>query len=460
MRSYGRIILTSTHVVAARVSRIKRRCVVEKCAALPQPTPDALVDAFDWSEIVQSISDAVSDCGVENAPIALVIPACWCYCHRLTLPGRRFDESAAAYELEEFLPVPLEDVTTAFAWDTRTTLGIAVRTRPLRELLNELEFEHIAISAVYVDALACAAAHAASGGTPTGLVVRDGRRITFLCNDSIGNTPQVVRPLLCPVECCPDVFMEQQKARTSAAFEVSACTWHVCDLRGTLPLSSTPLDEASRHFTLSDGDGLDTTIRASVDHAACPDLRKGALAAGSAFTPIASATKTTLLLLTIMLLSIVLDQRFEIEQCDRHLALLHQQQVEVYQTTMPGSTVRANFALQLASERRRMDAVTRGDTQSSDGDTLARRRCSAALDALRDFVAKVPDDVRLLVQDVNLDEQQFAIRGLTTDHRDAERLTEAVNKLTDWVATTPRTSRVREGGVEFTIRAHRRSNDD
>ena len=57
------------------------------------------------------------------------------------------------------------------------------------------------------------------------------------------------------------------------------------------------------------------------------------------------------------------------------------------------------------------------------------RRRDFVLTTLRNVVANLPSDVRLMLLEARLDERQLTLRGQTAQHRDAERITEAVNRV-------------------------------
>ena len=78
---------------------------------------------------------------------------------------------------------------------------------------------------------------------------------------------------------------------------------------------------------------------------------------------------------------------------------------------------------------------------------------------LRDVVAGLPDDVRVMLIDARLDSRQLSLRGQTAAHRDAERIVEAINRTAAFSAGPPRTTRLKTGGVEFSVIATRGSTD-
>ena len=65
-----------------------------------------------------------------------------------------------------------------------------------------------------------------------------------------------------------------------------------------------------------------------------------------------------------------------------------------------------------------------------------------------------------MLDEVRLDEHQVTLRGKTASHRDAERVFEAMGKVSRLQVRPPRTTRLRSGGVEFWIVAMRSSGNE
>jgi hypothetical protein len=72
---------------------------------------------------------------------------------------------------------------------------------------------------------------------------------------------------------------------------------------------------------------------------------------------------------------------------------------------------------------------------------------------LRQLAAALPSDVRIMLTDARVDESQLVLRGQTVEHRDAERIAEALAAVPGLEARPPRTTRLKSGGVEFSITA-------
>ena len=125
------IYLTDTRIIASRVQGAGSAAVMaeRRCVALDEPL-DACAE-FSVGAVSKALSDVARGMTTRSTAGTLVIPARWCYVHPIELGRRRFSTQTAAYELEEFLPLPLEQVTCGFVRNgDGTALGVAVPTLP------------------------------------------------------------------------------------------------------------------------------------------------------------------------------------------------------------------------------------------------------------------------------------------------------------------------------------------
>jgi len=131
-----------------------------------------------------------------------------------------------------------------------------------------------------------------------------------------------------------------------------------------------------------------------------------------------------------------------------HLEAVDQQRLEVYRQVFDADQLPPEAALRVASERVRLEGLTRrAKSPASD----LPRLLPPPLEVLRSFVAALPEDVRILLNEARVDESQLLLRGQTVEHRDAERIAETMNLAPGLDARPPRTTRLKTGGVEFSI---------
>ena len=127
-----------------------------------------------------------------------------------------------------------------------------------------------------------------------------------------------------------------------------------------------------------------------------------------------------------------------------HLAAVDTARLAVYRQVFDAKALPPGAALRLASERVRLQGLTQSGATTPV-------HSESPVDVFREFVAALPEDVRVMLLDARLDQRQLTLRGQTAGHRDAERIVEALNRVPGVIARPPRTTRLKTGGVEFSI---------
>jgi hypothetical protein len=142
--------------------------------------------------------------------------------------------------------------------------------------------------------------------------------------------------------------------------------------------------------------------------------------------------------------------RYHAVRLERNLETLHAQQLDIYREVFEVDRLPPGAALRLASERIRVEGLTsKGEESGLAGES------PSALEALRGVVAALPSDVRIMLTDLRIDEKQIALHAQTGQHRDAERIAEAIGTIEGLQVRPPRTTRLKSGGVEFALIATR-----
>ena len=86
--------------------------------------------------------------------------------------------------------------------------------------------------------------------------------------------------------------------------------------------------------------------------------------------------------------------------------------------------------MRLASERRRLEGLT------LSGQTVPQRHADA-LATLRTLIAALPDDLALDLEEVRIEGSAVTLRGRTRDHRQAERISAALDSIADLECPAP-----------------------
>ncbi len=137
---------------------------------------------------------------------------------------------------------------------------------------------------------------------------------------------------------------------------------------------------------------------------------------------------------------------------NQRLQALNDARQAIYAQAFGTKKAPVGAAARVASKRIQLVGLTQSGRNENDGQELSDM---PALDALRDVVAALPEDVRIKLLKTRIETRQLTLRGQTARHRDAERIAEAVGSVQGLTSRPPRTSRLKSGGVEFSIVASR-----
>jgi len=473
-----RILLSDKCIAAASLRRRRGRWELLTYREETIDVPTHLHDGIDWDEVSTAIHAVVSGCTSAPGPADLIVPTTWCYTARLIGLDRRSTSETAAYALEEFLPLPIEEVTTAFARPASSGAsgnacwGMAVRTAPLRALLAQLDIRNIAIDRVLVDAMVMNAAYPPADDLPSGIVWKDARRLILIQRGTDETLPVALRALHRPrtttdtagadtdgpaadgapiaFDSALDPWVRRQIALTEAYTGLVAADWVLVDLMCERRQAAGSPDPAVAE---GPAPALHRLLTAEINDRQ-PDLRAGALTRGDALGALTRSAKRCAALVALLLIILLADTVRTRRDLERANSELLARQTALFKETLPDAVLRAGPALQLASERKRIAALTPRATGDANGDALRLNR-AGPLNDLRAFIDRLPGDVRITLLEANIDAQQASLRGITADHRDAERIADAVRAIAGASVPPPRTSRDKNGGVEFTIRARK-----
>ncbi len=436
MKPTIRILITQNFVMAASIARSKSS-PANRIAVQDVEVPVSIGPNTEWQNLIQAVNDTMDQLGSPGTAVSLIIPSSWCFlCHLDTL-AKRPDPVAMSYEMEEILPVPLELVTTAFAVREEGVIGIAVETEVLGKLLTGLEGRGAGVANVCVDVLvASAIANAQSASETTVLDV--GRSASIEFNHETEHCIHVRNRIGCNCVAGPvsESTADCKPLRDDSIF---------FDLR-TRPL---PECDAAAD-TNEENIGAKALVAANLDQMDVPDLRVGPLAHENRFADMYRLV-SQLAVLGIVLCSILWARGFgQQKSLQRQSDDLRHEQAEIYRGVFPEGTVPRNPATRLASERKRIEVLATTDSAGP-----APTAANQPLDDLGAFVRAIPDDVRILANEILVDARQFSLRGHTASHRDAERIADAIGAVNGLNVGSPRTSRLKSGGVEFSLKGRR-----
>lgn len=426
------VILVSHEVVyAARLTCRHRSWSVETRSQTPCDSPRTIDEATVVDELVDAIADVVAESNANGDEVDLIIPASWCFVHHLKLQSKRAGAEAVAFSLEEFVPVPIERLTcTWLPVDQESVWAIATQTEPIRNLLDRLLDRGVEVRRILVDALV---ARLMIDENTCGLAIRDTGRITFV-------TDHFIRTVL-----CDDGGYDWQLRFTSEISGVNQDDW--AELGLNEPIESGEKDSHENSLQVQD-----LLIAAADD--AHPDLRVGELGSHRRYTNLVLHAARCAVLVAGLFVALIVRDLVVTRQLRVQSDQIQTLQVKAFARAFPDRTPPASPSLILASERKRLEGLTRSKpTETDDVNQDADRLL--LLNDLATFVSGLSEDLRVRLVEVNIDAQQFSLRGQTTDHRHAERIAEALRQVPQIECGLPRTSRLPGGGVEFSVRGKR-----
>ncbi len=445
-------VLADTGVHAALCeSRAQTTTVIQRGRAACS-VPDSLLVDHDATALAEAIREAIGQISEPAGPVALVVPMQWCFTHLLTLNGKRMDPGSLGFELEPYLPLPLEEVVCSFEpLDNGRVLAAAIPLAPMATLVEGLEQRGVRVDRITVDVAAATRGVTAPQGS--GVVILDARWGRFLGRGRGKDS-----------EASVGVFGHKGHATShttdsfSQRFKDSDANggsdgWTVLELapESDHPYSGkeSPSPTPQQSEKKVGEEAIDAIVVGACSVAGL-NLRTGALAPGREAETVSRLAVQVLSLAVLLLMVAIGGMQLRLRAIHRNLAQVDQQRLVVYQEVFHTDRLAPEAALRLASERVRLEGLTR---RTKETPTPLRPGLPPPLDMLRQLAAALPSDVRIMLTDARVDESQLVLRGQTVEHRDAERIAEALAAVPGLEARPPRTTRLKSGGVEFSITA-------
>ena len=368
--------------------------------------------------------------------VTLVIPASWCYLHPVRPAVRRPDAATLAFEFEAHVPLAIESLTCAFAplaeggW-----MGVGVPTECIQPLLEALDSIGLNVERITLDALHglgqvqssnpsqllwCDRFHA------TGVWIEEGRLGDLRCvrlrdTGKIDNHSLRLAAIGLPL---PD------PAKTLWAGPMAA-------QRPSMTLESVSP-------TLAENPPMGGWMGTF-------NLATGALAPRRTHSQVRRAGRRGALVTLVLMLGLMLATAHHRRATLIQLAATTGWEREQFKTALPQQPVPVAIASRLASERRRLESLT----------TMPDREGASfdALSSMARVVSALPNDIRLDLDEVRISAQGLVLRGRTLDHRAGERMAAAWDALPDVTCPAPRTERLADGTVRFSLAAQWERND-
>lgn len=391
--------------------------------------PDTLLGLEDVSRLTDGITSAISTLDGAADYILLAVPLNWCFWQELERPTRRGSPEGLKFELEAYLPMALEDVSCAFPQLGSSVVGLAIPTDPMRRLLDGLAQRGVHIERIIVDAVAL------------GIGLTDGEGALLedrrWCRAVAYTQDAGLRIVLLPAG------KPQHRLETELQSRLSL---------DNVPNGWTRIDLRMVKESVADGDlssslskSLQPLVEAALRADAAANLARGSLAARNRWQPIVRRAERCLACASLLLLVVTLSLHLRMRTLRDHVSQVTRACGSLYEQIFPESQPSPGAGMRLASERVRLEGLTR------TADVGPPAATSLPLDTLRGIVAGLPPDVRVLLESARVEGRQVMLRGRTAEHRDAERIVEAVSRVPGLHPRPPQTNRIEAGGAEFSI---------
>lgn len=404
--------------------------------------PRSLYADYDADALAESVVSCLNEVEPLSPSINLVIPLSWCFFHVLERPAQRNADQALSFAFENYLPVSLEELTCTFVpMATNRVLALGVPTAQTQRLIAAVEQRDVEIAHLVVDVVSLIASSAKQESNQCTIVI-DSSSARFGAFGSKESVPLVGFITASNEPGAETTLDHQLKQRGIESLD----PWRILNLDEATNAKGIQSFSPKEQASFVSGEAAVEIIAQSARLSHAGDLRTGALASPGRWNAVIRLARHCTLLLAASLAIAVVGLHTRLRVTDAQLQQVLAEQSEVYGQVFSQQSAPTGAAMRLASERIRMEALTRKQATKTDSH-------GAPLDVLREFVAQLPADVRITLQEARIDDKQMALRGLTAEHRDAERIAESLHKLPGVDVRPPRTRRLETGGVEFSIAA-------
>ena len=406
--------------------------------------------ALDGPELsesrAQEIAASLAELGYDGQGICLGLPSYMVLsaqidCENLPRKQRR---TAMLYRLEEQLPLDAEALTADFLPPVGgRALGLAVETARVRALVGQLAQAGIQTAAVCPTSFLTLWGCCHNGSEPVDYTViangstfevfRQGERRPAAWYVVPGARAELIR--------CIEVDLLQNPTESDETSGVLVGEFDadvVKSLEENLPISFTrwtderPVEAAAR-----------TAARVLTgESAGWVNFRRDELAMPNPWRRVAGLVNAAVILGLVLLSALAGTFYLRGRRYAEVARRCEQKQKAEYQMLYPNQPVPGNVRERLASELKRLAAV------SGSGIEIPER--ANALEALRQVVANLPASVRLRIVQMQIGPGGIIIEGQARNHADAEVLSRSL-KGGGVAMDPPRTERLPAGGVAFTL---------
>jgi hypothetical protein len=394
------------------------------------------------TESADIIRQALVAAGCTGRDVVLAIASASCLCASVRardLPAK--DRRALLYRLEEKVPLSAEDVVADFVFSSDGALGVCAVRAELAPLVEALEHRGIPVAAVSPASLLAiqdlletgqetAPDDAASLPYDAVMIARDGAiELVLLEHGRLCGW--------CVFSSDPNELLLHLRLET---FNGRPPPRHV--LAVGLPAETASALSTGMGPTLTEitpataGDAAAAMAARILSRRSEPwvNLRRG-LGRHDRLRPVRGPLRYALAAVSLCLFSACAAMLWRAARYDRLAARYAEEQREVFRQTFPRQSEPLDVRSRLDSEERGLRALS-GDASSTPPPQ------GPGLVALRDLLARLPDDVRFRVLELRLDGSSFAIDGQVRSHGDADAIAAAIRANGGFAVDPPRTEQL------------------
>ncbi|QDU34571.1 hypothetical protein KS4_26410 [Poriferisphaera corsica] len=408
--------------------------------------PDSNSEDRNDFELV-GFESATGNCIIGN-PI-LSLPSAWCYTAtvRQDVTNKRPRYETMLYQFEEFLPMDAEMLTASFETDIqqRSSIGCAVETKPIVQILTKLESKGIAVGCICPTIMLvyhallkqkvlqpeCRWLLIAEPNDAVSVVEIKNRKILhwrlldvsdlseneYFSAESIKSGAPVN---ILSVEL-PDRILDDLKSKDNLKINIVAKDVQSLVAEGALALQQ---DESLPIF----------------------NLLRGELAPRSSLQRYCFPIAYFLVSLILLLMSMVMVLNLRSNQYSQRISTSHEALTNLYQQSFPGKSVPLGVMGRLESEYRKVKGISR------QGNVAPKPR--SALDALAQILNQIPDDIRFKLTELQIEPNQIRLYGSARSHVNANKIVGALGNgkaVAGYTFELLRTENQTDRSVSFSI---------
>lgn len=434
------------------------------------------------AQMAAAIGEALGQRDLRASAALLALPSTWCLGAAIAVDGlpRRGRHKAMVYRLEDKLPLSAEAFTADFlpsapGHPPHYAYGIACDLRRLQVWTRAMEEAGIPVLAIAPRALLTAQhwmERQCIGDEVDGLLLAcdDGLDLLHLQHTAPGACPQLLqwhhlaamdhaaawledllRPLAHELGRPPRLRVGSP-ALPAPVHQTLTERAQLLAQQRTSEASSDRGDEETGHA--AGHTAVHTVIHAAVrlgDHilrgrtAPWLNLRRGILGGDDPLHHLRRPLNAVLAAAAILLLTLTVGLSWRTWSYWRQAGAYEAAQQQVFLDLYPGRPTPLNIRPYLDSEQRRLAALAGGSDQ------MPKRR--SALITLHEALRRLPTDLRYRLLELRATPEKFDLDGQARTHSDADSLAAALRAQQGFTVEPPRTERLREQGVAFTLHA-------